>query len=47
MQKKAEKRGSKDRKLDIAIALAIIAIVALTIFITKKPSITGLVVVTK
>lgn len=47
MQKKAEKRRITDKKLNIAIILAIIVIVALGVFILKKPSITGLVVVTK
>ena len=47
MQKKAKKRGIEIKKLYIAILLAVIIIIALGIFIVKKPSITGLVVITK
>jgi len=47
MDESTEKRGSKNKKLNIAIILAIIVIVALTLFIVKKPSITGFVVITK
>src|SRR3989338_7090015 len=42
-----KKRGIRDKKLDAAIVIAVIAILALILFISKKPSITGLVVVTK
>ena len=36
MQKNNEKRGSKDKKLNIAIILAVIVIISLTLFIYKK-----------
>ena len=47
MRKNSGKRGSRDKKLNIAIVLAVVILVALVLFISKKPSITGLVVVTK
>ena len=47
MRKNSGKRGSKDKKLNIAIVLAVVIFIALALFISKKPSITGLVVVTK
>jgi len=47
MQKNNEKRGSKNKKLNIAIILAVVVIIALALFIVKKPSITGFAVITK
>ena len=46
MPKKAKKRGVKN-KTNIVIILAIMVIVALSIFIFKKPAITGFAVITK
>jgi len=46
MRKKAKKRNEKD-KINIALILAVIVIIALGIFIAKKSSITGFVVITK
>jgi len=41
------KKKSDDRKLNIAIILAVIVIIALALFIFKKPSVTGFAVITK
>ena len=43
----SKKRGSKNKKLNIAIILAVIVIIALALVILKKPSITGFAVITK
>ena len=42
-----KKRGSKDKKLNITIILAVMVIIALALFIYKQPSITGFAVITK
>jgi len=47
MQKNNEKRGSKDKKLNIAIILLVIVLIALVLFISNKSSITGFAVITK
>jgi len=47
MHRNNKKRGSKNKKLNIAIVLAVAVLVALILFVSEKPSITGLVVVTK